>query len=836
MNARRESLWKTARQRGSSLITTLLVLVVLSTIVVAFMQSMSIERSVARSALNRERAVSAAESSLALAMNRLTSLATLNSVVAVDRSGPNSNAWPLCHIGLSSAGVATNTNSVLPNLPSITNVTIRVSSSYQPVAPLFALTNSAGQTNGAFSFVILDNGAKQNLDRFPAVSPRAYSTTLREVPLVLPDLSTMTAAQSNALNTYASNNVGWTTNMLSVSSVNQLVPSSIPSVGFAQWWCDLSNLSPLVAPSGQSKLDLRRLKFYVDSLAVSQTALPAPNPKSQVVEALLGQTSTVNATSWGGGDLSWLISPGNPGRYTLTEARQIAANLIDYLDEDLHPTTDNINSPSYLGVEGRLLSNGTVRGHPYVVALGHGLVFNISQSSSFPNWLNSTRVLTYWALVNPWSAPISGFHSAYSVELQIEILGNATGGTLGTNAQAYFATTLNERLTEGPSDLAANSGSTYPQAPNQLSFANINSLQPSNRQPPSMGFQNLRFRVARARLIFTDSSGLTSVVQTLDGLGSTPLAMNPPSLTMPTSGQTSVVYNPATVAAGFFLNGDPRLNFRSSTWLQGNLTSGTTTQPPASTPAVSIFATMNATEGDGIQGMSTNNLWYSTSATTNHFFVRSAPVLPGNPATVPFNPNQAPTGLAVDSIAEIGYLSTGRPWQTLRMVEPAGGTPSRRDYRLLDYIDSGTFPIVTNGTRRSVNGKINLNTASTASLTSVFTGVTNLNTSQVASLTSLISGLSSTNYPMLGAGDLGALTNLATPGAVNKFAREDLMRRVANLLTTRSDEFTIFCVGEARDPRSPSRVTSKVTLLATVRLSFSSTGQPTVNVIRKHFL
>ncbi|MCK9587856.1 MAG: hypothetical protein WC076_08725 [Terrimicrobiaceae bacterium] len=58
-------------QRASSLITTLLVLVVLSTIVVAFMQSMSIERSVARSAKNRLVADLAARAALAEATSRI---------------------------------------------------------------------------------------------------------------------------------------------------------------------------------------------------------------------------------------------------------------------------------------------------------------------------------------------------------------------------------------------------------------------------------------------------------------------------------------------------------------------------------------------------------------------------------------------------------------------------------------------------------------------------------------------------------------------------------------------------------------------------------------------
>jgi len=61
-------------QRASSLVTTLLVLVVLSTIVVAFMQSMSVERNVSRSARNRYRAELAADAGIAAAQNQLLHL------------------------------------------------------------------------------------------------------------------------------------------------------------------------------------------------------------------------------------------------------------------------------------------------------------------------------------------------------------------------------------------------------------------------------------------------------------------------------------------------------------------------------------------------------------------------------------------------------------------------------------------------------------------------------------------------------------------------------------------------------------------------------------------
>jgi len=70
-------------RKASSLITTLLVLVVLSTIVVAFMQSMAVERTTAKSAKNAYVAQLAAESGLTDAANRLASLMLQNPYHAI---------------------------------------------------------------------------------------------------------------------------------------------------------------------------------------------------------------------------------------------------------------------------------------------------------------------------------------------------------------------------------------------------------------------------------------------------------------------------------------------------------------------------------------------------------------------------------------------------------------------------------------------------------------------------------------------------------------------------------------------------------------------------------
>jgi Tfp pilus assembly protein PilX len=824
---------KIARARASALITTLLVLVVLSTIVVAFMQSMSVERSVARSNANRLKAEQAAEAGLGVAIANLKSSASPSYFVAQDRTVGASNTWRTVFVRLTNGlAVATNpVESLAASWPRLGTRTFNLASGVSLARTNFALTNSSGETNGSFSFAILDNAAKQNLMRFPSI-PRAFATTLREIPLMRPDGTAYSAADLLRLTNFvASQGTNWTNQLLSVPTIKQFLPASSDN---ALAWADTVNWVSATAPNGLPKIDLRRFKYYIDSLSQSQAA---NNPKALVVEALLGQPSSVApVTQWGGGTLQWLVSSDNPGRYTIVQARQIAANLIDYLDDDLHSTTDNIDSPTYLGVEGRLQSDGTVQGHPYITATGFGLVFNFSAAAGFQGWLNSTRVLAYWSLVNPWSAVVN-YSTFYTPEIEIEVRGDASGGTLGSNAQGYFLKPLVEQLTSGPSQIAANSGSTYPYSPNGLSYANLNSLQPSNRQPKSMQFSNVRFAIKKMRLKFTDSSGVSSYVQVLDGLGSIEVPMNPNTFILPAPSGGSAVYNPGTVKKGFFLSDDPRLGFQTNAWIQGDLASDAgSTAPPESSPSVAMFSNMDSRQGDGPQGLAGNRTWYSSNATTNHFFVRSAPTITNNPASTPFDPANAPAGLAVDSIAELGYLQTGLPWQTLRMVEPSTNAPVRADYRLLDYVDAGTMHRVTNSTGTVViNGKVNINTASDATMRGAFQGIPGLSAQGIDSIVSFLRTTSNAPYPFAGAGLVGQLTNFQWPGAASKFERENLMRRTANVLAAGSDTFTIFVMGESRDPRMPSKILGRANLAAVVQLSTSNSGVTTATILYRSF-
>lgn len=121
-------------QRASSLITTLLVLVVLSTIVVAFMQSMSVERSVARSSVNRLRAEQAAQAGVDAGIAVIAN--------ALPRNGANLTngfaVWTWCSnsaFTVPYTGILTNSMDVSGTNAGVTNTVWLFACSNLPAAP-----------------------------------------------------------------------------------------------------------------------------------------------------------------------------------------------------------------------------------------------------------------------------------------------------------------------------------------------------------------------------------------------------------------------------------------------------------------------------------------------------------------------------------------------------------------------------------------------------------------------------------------------------------------------------------------------------------------------------
>ena len=159
------------------------------------------------------------------------------------------------------------------------------------------------------------------------------------------------------------------------------------------------------------------------------------NPRAAVVEELL---TDGDGAAWGGGNLSFLSKPGT--RYTPVQQRQIVANLIDYIDDDLIPTTDNVDNPTYFGVEGRMNAAGQFEGHPIVTFIGTGTsVLRQTGGAIFALW-----TLVSIGVANPTDVPLEW--QLYSVDpVEVEYEGTANPGARDLNS--LFPTLCGDNLT-----------------------------------------------------------------------------------------------------------------------------------------------------------------------------------------------------------------------------------------------------------------------------------------------------------------------------------------------------------------------------------------------------
>ncbi len=847
---------------GFALVSTLAVMLLLTVIVTAFMQSTSIERRTSASMLNIYRAQLAAESALEKALIQLTTyteattrqekqLSDFNYIVGRNRTAARGREhYFLVKLSQGSPIVPKDGNGNVIKTDLVSTGTdgergIEINPGDSQIIGLDALRDPQGNVTGACGFFIEDNGGKQYALALPKLNVvREHLLSFRELPLFRAQGSTVTMVASGSSDpfvTFTGTVPNWKELIFTPRSLNHLAkPPLNPTLHDSD--IEVAHIAPDLNPLGEPKVNLRRLKFHLDNTRADDQA--AGNARSRTVDALLNLNTPDPAlrAPWGGGHLGWLISPLNPGRYTEQEAKQIVANLIDYLDADLHPSTDNVDNPTYFGVEGKLVdtpSGRRVRGHPYVNFVTTGCVFNLSTTG--PGRLNSTRVLATVGLANPWELETLPWGGSYSIQITVTTSGSATGGTLGTNAQSYFESVLNEQLTSFPIlRIPARQAYSFPQRPSgNANYANFNSFfNRGIQQPANIGFTNLSFDISRLRIFFESTDGTRSCVQALDHLGAFRLMNAPSSFTLPTrSGSVIHKFTTDPSRTALFLEDDPRLSFTGTDrWIQFTGEGGVTGDTPTPTPyqytspqgpkTMNVFRNMDPDEGDGAQGVLIGANWYTSPQLSRHLYVRSPEPLLDDPASTSYSPGQ-PAGIV--SIGELGYIATGRPWQTLRLYST--GTGSRRDWSLLDFVTCGTYETETLSGQPFIRGTLNVNTLRPATIASLFDQVpltTEAGTTTV-SATSAYASIPSSQYPFVFAGALASGTSFFAPGASTDFDREELIRRVANPLTTRSASFTIHCYGESRQL---NRVVGRATLKASVVLEPRHGGGVQARVLR----
>lgn len=841
-------------EHGAALVVTLIVLVVLAAIAVAFMQNTGLDRAGSRSAANVYRARLAAEAGLAEAMGLIQQ--NVNNFAYVTGSRPAGDGYRTFIRRLKTSGGSWQFDGDAVNLDSgagedvglVLTGTLSDPGLEQRVAwkPLDGAPGGSGPFS-RYGFWVDEGGAKQNLTWWggaPAPAEGSSLTNLAQLTPFLPDESggSASAFPESALQSILEERTLSRTNFtLGGTKFDSFRPqSAFPTVATVNlvddeiggrvnsYFFTLSSASGAVTPKGTPKLNLAALAKHVNGLNTDQGA---DSPKALLVADLLKEKPD-NAASWGGGSFYWLVES---GKYSEDERKQIVANIIDYLDEDLIPTTDSTDTPTFFGVEFKLNEDGEVRGHPFVNMIGFGSVYNWSGDGDSTGALNSTLLLLFCGIVNPWSSTIELGDYALEVELGVE--GAVEGGTLGVDAANYFRLNFEfpgpEANPELAGELEARSGTTLPGPAQGNNYAaRYNMREEAERQPKEIVFNNIVYKPDKFRIRFTDSNGREGFVYVAPSASS--VTMDPATVTSP-GVRKSDVYKFTRLSPNqkdLHLAGDPRASFKESAWEESASSGGATEDIPAPQTAVDITADVGE-NWDGAQGMQTDSSWYKSTSVTNHFNRGSE------------------SGMS--SIGELGYIWTGKPWQTLNLIKT--DNPLTADWNLLDYVSAGRFaaadgkdaedgggtavstlplaaPFGTNNIPLNggllAQGGFNVNTRKRATVEAVLAGQPGIPGNAADAVVAADSGAQASAY-----GEIAALAPELVEGGDYKFQREAAQRALANVAVNHSRVFTVYSVGEYRQGNSASRAQLEADIFVGID---PQTGQPLVQIINQRFL
>ena len=844
-----------SQQKGFALISVLLILLVLTITVTAFLANMRIERIAARNILNITQAQLAAEAGLTEALIKLTDGLTNYHYVTVDEidaSNTNYHKPYLLRFQYGTTNIVA-TNYMYTAFGNETNIIQIADGIVRNVG--YTSLFSEGNTNvvGRYGYWIDEANSKQNV--FVAKGkPREYLTNLNELPLLTRE---GTPFSSSDLANAAANNT--TSLLLTPQTLNQVVPNLNPKADDFDY--TFRSPTALLTPEGHPRLNLNRLKVYIDGgdfdegngTIVNYPGLYTQQGSSSERVQLINQLLNIDnnyppdaKNPWGYGSLQIIRK-----LYSISEARQTVANLIDYIDADIIPTTDGNPGPApkggnyalqevqnfnpsdwilptpeekatFLGVEARV-QNNLIQGHPYITYVGIGFIFNPAGGG---NQINSTRIIGTLGVANPWSTEIppwgSGSANGYYPEIQVIIDGTVNGGTRGAEPQVpdsntgYFMNAwLAQRAggaTKVNGELSAHSFAAIPrQWGDHLDYGNGYYNFLPNKQTFTINDFGTKLEVCR---LIEVVDGQRFLVQELSDLKDKKTRELKPSNYSVSGGIIKYPYQ----QKDWHYEGDPRMNFLVDNW-KVEETSGGANGPYSAASGIDVYNTPSNGQKDGAQDMSVNTLWWNDKI-IHHF-----PTYEQG-----YRPSPDIGKSAMQSLAELGFLHTGRPWQTLKLY----ADKNKQDWRILQYVDLGLTEHQLNELNQiEIDGKININSKKISTLRSVFTGIENVSQAQANFYADELVGNSF--YPIFNIGEILSIPSMKNSKNYD-FEKEDFIGRFVNSLTTASQAFTVYVVGENR---FKNRTLAKSLLKAEVELSLKESNGKlilTPTIIRKSFL
>ncbi|TSA31899.1 MAG: hypothetical protein D4R65_10475 [Verrucomicrobiaceae bacterium] len=833
---------------ASSLVTTLLVLVVLSTIVVAFLQSMSVERNVARSARNKYQAQLAAEAGLEAVMRQLTLAAGTNQAYVVGQTNDAANFGPILVVAKKNLtnvselmplisgnlttlnGYPTNTNNgpaVLSylnartnNLPSagscnlnLDNKLIEITSNSNCYrAPWVYLTDASGKTNARYAYIVLDEWARVNPRYHGVNTPRNNPTNWVSSPRELP----LYTGGSNLL---ATNDAASLTNIVPALVSTHTMGQAFPTADEYQkkkhlltaneiWSLDVI---PADLPEGGKP------KYNINDLATNTsygTTEDRANKIADIINTNLPTFKTRDQSLSGTNQIKYL--------------RRLGACIVDYIDSDSDITTVNGGEPA-----GRDI-------FPLVTAIANRLqLTTLITNAPASAVLDTQFFLQVW---NPYTSPVTITNARVVIENQIEpTFGTAIKQPISTYDQTYATNVTirpNEMVVLEYPNAASAWSATSPTSATGVSFSSS-----ADTADGSWPYFNLYINgqlVDQNRRAPTDSINVSGL----------PYA----SKTMVDMNNHWECFFVPTYASGstWRFVGDPRSNFLSNyNWAvvssDSNYTNGTRWQgrQQNTSPRYQEFDTswlnrdyvrVNPPSGNAPATVNTlpSSIFSSYNATTDAAgavsCIRNAPMQSIGELGHIYDEAQVADDLT-DPSTQLAGAGGGR---TLRIGQPEfasanatvnWNTNGKRAIELLDLFTVNT----TNGFSTNypaVQGRINVNTAPQAVLEALFYNISP--TSDLAYQSSVITNVSAlaqsiiTNRPFNKLSDLYKITpglvnatnyapalgtNLATNSvnpnplaSVFDRAREEAFGKMVGLCTVQSRSFRVFVVGQSLGP------------------------------------
>jgi type II secretory pathway pseudopilin PulG len=352
------------RNKAASLITTLLVLVLLSAIVVAFMQSMSIDRLTAKSAKNILQAELAARAGLSSAIAQMLAAIGTNNVGFVTGSTNYANnhgplvvigrtnlvdstqvmplvsaspgilenfpgpAWPDSLTALFSDLVGTNSTDIngrSRHIQSVGNVPYR--------APWVDVLSSSGERVGRYAFLVLDENARVNPLIHTGSGSMANPTNWYGGP---GDISLTNDAAPILTREQQSGILAISNRLLSPGSLAQAFATRADYERVKHLLTLQTNATYDVIPAGLA--DGGRPKYNINELATNS----ANGASAELRADRIAQIVSSNLASFSGRDPSLRGDPLAETRYL----RRLAAGMVDYIDSDSTPTAVNGGEPA----------------------------------------------------------------------------------------------------------------------------------------------------------------------------------------------------------------------------------------------------------------------------------------------------------------------------------------------------------------------------------------------------------------------------------------------------------------------------------------------------------